>query len=70
MVFSVAEAARMAEVEITGEITGFALNAQVIKTFLKGQGAPFETAPGETVLTPALAGDKARSFTVSVECQK
>ncbi len=70
MVFSAAEAARMAQAEIPDEITGFALNAQVIKTFLKGQGAPFETAPAETALTPALAGDKARSFTVSVDCQK
>ncbi len=70
MVFSAVEAAHMAQAEIPDEITGFALNAQVIKSFLKGQGAPFETAPGETVLTPALAGDKARSFTVSVDCQK
>ena len=47
-----------------------ALGAGVAKEFLSGQGVPFETAAPGKALSPSEAGDKARSFTVSVECRK
>lgn len=47
-----------------------ALGAGVAKEFLSGQGVPFETAATGKALSPSEAGDKARSFTVSVECRK
>ncbi len=47
---------------------GFALNARVVKEFLKSQGVAFATAAGN-LLTPAEAGERARAFTVAVECR-
>ncbi len=65
------EAARLAG--LAGEIPEkieLALGTAIIKEFLSGQGVPFETAAPGKVLAPSDAGDKARSFTVSVECRK
>ena len=65
------EAARLAG--LAGDIPGkieLALGAAAIKEFLSGQGVPFETAAAGKVMAPSEAGDKARSFTVSVECRK
>ncbi len=65
------EAARLAG--LAGKIPEkieLALGAAVIKEFLSGQGVPFETAAPGKIMAPSNAGDKARSFTVSVECRK
>ena len=54
--------------ELAPKDMGFALNARVVKEFLKSQGVAFATAAGN-LLTPAEAGERARAFTVSVECR-
>ncbi|MCH7864575.1 MAG: trypsin-like peptidase domain-containing protein [Proteobacteria bacterium] len=57
----------------TGDISkniNFALDGKVARDFLDAQGVPYGTAPSNDILSPADAGGKARTFTVSVECWK
>jgi S1-C subfamily serine protease len=69
MIMAKGEAVRMAGAEEpAAKDMGFALNARVVKEFLKSQGVAFATAAGKP-LTPADAGERARTFTVAVECR-
>ena len=55
----------------TGDISkniNFALDGTVARDFLDAQGVSYGTAPSDNILSPADAGGKARTFTVSVEC--
>ena len=57
----------------TGDISkniNFALDGTVARDFLDTQGVAYATAPSNDILSPADAGGKARTFTVTVECWK
>ena len=46
----------------------FAIKTEVVRTFLAAVGVQTETAAGGRELAPPDVGDKARSFTVYIEC--
>jgi len=46
----------------------FAIKTEVVRTFLAAVGVQSETATGGRELAPPDVGDKARSFTVYIEC--
>ena len=48
----------------------FALKADVARTFLEAAGIPVETSPGGRDLSVADIGDKARAFTVLIDCKR
>ena len=48
----------------------FALKADVARTFLESAGIPIETSPGGRELSVADIGEKARAFTVLVDCKR
>jgi len=52
----------------TSQNVNFAIKADVVRTFLAAIGVQSETAAGGRELTPPHVGDKARSFTVYIEC--
>ncbi|NQU61472.1 MAG: trypsin-like peptidase domain-containing protein [Rhodospirillales bacterium] len=52
------------------ETVDFAINAQVVKAFLDSQGVAYPKAEAVKILTPAVAGDLARAFSVSIDCRK
>lgn len=57
----------------TGDISkniNFALDGTVARDFLGAQGVSYGTAASKDILSPADAGEKARTFTVTVECWK
>ena len=55
----------------TGDISqniDFALDGTVARDFLDAHGVAYGTAASTGILSPADAGGKARTFTVSIEC--
>ena len=55
----------------TGDIpqnVNFALSAGTVRSFLDGQGIPYDTAPSTDELRPADVAAGAKAFTAPVEC--
>ena len=48
----------------------FALKADVARTFLESAGVPVETSGGGRELSVADIGDKARAFSVFIDCKR
>jgi len=58
---------------VTGDIpqnVNFALNASVARSFLDAQGVAYATASSSKPLSPADIGERARAFTLLIECWK
>ena len=58
---------------LTGDIpqnVNFAIQAGTTRSFLDAYSVPYETAPSTETLPPATVADRARGFTVLVECWK
>jgi S1-C subfamily serine protease len=69
VVTSKLNALRMAR--ITGDIPqniNFAVNASVARIFMDAVGISYATAPSVAAMGPADAGEKAKAFTVLLEC--
>jgi hypothetical protein len=45
------------------------LKAEVVRTFLDGNGIAYHSAPSDKQLSPADVGDIARPFTLRIECE-
>lgn len=59
--------------KLTGDIpqnVNFAINANVLRSFLEANSVDYETANSNQVLLTTAIADKAKSFTVLVECWK
>ena len=59
--------------ELTGDIpqnVNFVISAGVAWAFLDAYGVPYETADSDKQLDPAVVVDRARGFTVLIECWK
>lgn len=59
--------------KLTGDIpqnVNFAINANVLRSFLDANSVEYDTASSEKALPPTVIADKAKSFTVLVECWK
>ena len=59
--------------KITGDIpqnVNFAINANVLRSFLEAHGVEYETASSDKALPPTAIANKAKGFTVLVECWK
>jgi S1-C subfamily serine protease len=57
----------------TGDLpqnVNFALHASVARTFLDANSVEYETAPSTRTLSAADVGERAKAFTVVVECWK
>ena len=48
----------------------FAINANVLRSFLDANSVEYDTASSDKTLPPTVIADKAKSFTVLVECWK
>ena len=58
---------------LTGDIpqnVNFAIQSGIARSFLDAYSVPYETAPSTETLPPAAVADRARDFTVLVECWK
>lgn len=47
-----------------------AINAGIARTFMDAFGVPYDTAHSDMTLSPAIFADRARDFTVIIECWK
>ena len=59
--------------ELTGDIpqnVNFVISEGVARAFLDAYGVPYETADSDEQLDPAVVVDRARGFTVLIECWK
>lgn len=59
--------------KLTGDIpqnVNFAINANVLRSFLDANSVEYETASSDKALPPTLIAAKAKGFTVLVECWK
>jgi uncharacterized protein len=57
--------------KVTGDLpqnVGFALTASIARSFMDGHGIDYDTAPSVKILSPADVADRARRFTVIIEC--
>jgi len=57
--------------EVTGDIpqnVNFAIKASVVRTFLDSRGVRYQTQTSDRILTAADVADRAKKFTVLVEC--
>jgi TPR repeat protein len=71
VVVSKLDAVRAAK--ITGDIpqnVNFAINANVLRSFLDANSVEYETASTDKALLPTAIADRAKGFTVLVECWK
>ncbi len=58
---------------LTGDIpqnVNFAISAWTARAFLDAYNVPYETAPSKPRLTPADVAERAKEFTMLVECWK
>ena len=58
---------------VTGDVpqnVNFAIKDSVVRTFLESNGIAFETAASARRLDPADVGDRAKKFTVQIECRR
>jgi uncharacterized protein len=58
---------------LTGDIpqnVNFAIQAGTARSFLDAYSVPYDTVPSTEMLSPATVADRARQFTVLVECWK
>ena len=68
--------AQLDEIEMirrTGEApqnVNFGINAGIARTFMDAFGVPYDTAPSDVVLSAAIVADRARAFTLLIECWK
>jgi S1-C subfamily serine protease len=53
----------------TPQNVNFAIKADVVRTFLAASGISAETGAGGRELSPADIGERARAFTVRIECK-
>ncbi|MEX0815304.1 MAG: serine protease, partial [Dongiaceae bacterium] len=63
----------LAVAEVTGDIpqnVNFAIKDSVARSFLDANGIDYETAPADRDLSAADVGERARRFTVLLECWK
>ena len=59
--------------KITGDIpqnVNFAIHANVLRTFLDANSVDYDSASSNKPLAPTAIAEKARGFTVLVECWK
>lgn len=59
--------------KLTGDIpqnVNFAINANVLRSFLDSNSVDYETASSDRAIPTTAIADKAKSYTVLVECWK
>jgi len=69
----VAKLNAMAIASSTGDVpqnVNFAIKSQIVSNFLETNGIAYDSAPAKGKLDTADIGDKAKSFTVMIKCQR